>query len=165
MRAFRGEAIELWRSEFGLTLEQVELWGGAVSVHEGGGEVSLPMVSLMLPTAGLLKAMGCGTDLRRLKKEVRVLEEQQRQRSISRSTTNLIFLLALSLPLIIYLLRAQLNLRLWEEFAVEVPVFVWNESVAVRISYGKGVDLDGVRRLVGAIKVLCDGDDAFNLDF
>ena len=94
-----------------------------------------------------------------------MLEEQQRQRSISRSTTNLIFLLALSLPLIIYLLRAQLNLRLWEEFAVEVPVFVWNESVAVRISYGKGVDLDGVRRLVGAIKVLCDGDDAFNLDF
>ena len=122
VRAFRGEAMEAWREEFGLTLEEVEVWGGAVSPHEGGGEVSLPMVSLTLPTARLFAAMGCGGDLRRLKKD--------------------------------------LNLRLWEEFAIEVPVFVWNESVAVRISYGKGVDLDGVRRLIGAVKAICGQEES-----
>ena len=108
VKAFRSRAMEVWRQAFGYTKEDVEVWGGVADEHEGGSHVSLPMLSLMLPTSRLMKAMECGGDIRRLKKE--------------------------------------LNLRLWEVYAIEVPVFVWKENVAVRISYGRDVTVDSVKR-------------------
>jgi selenocysteine lyase/cysteine desulfurase len=50
------------------------------------------------------------------------------------------------------LLKAHLVLKLWQEYAIEVPVFVWkNEIVGVRISFGRKVVIQDIERLGDAI--------------
>jgi len=46
--------------------------------------------------------------------------------------------------------------KLWEEFGIEVPVFVWKEErLAVRISYGGPNVVQGVEMLVAAVSKIC----------
>ncbi|GMH52688.1 hypothetical protein TrST_g1463 [Triparma strigata] len=53
-------------------------------------------------------------------------------------------------------IKKLLTPKLWEEYGIEVPVFVWKEErLAVRISYGGPNVVQGVEMLVAAVNKMC----------
>jgi hypothetical protein len=54
----------------------------------------------------------------------------------------------LSLGKKLKLLKKYIVLKLWSEYAIEVPVFVWKEKMlGVRLSFGRHVQLEDIQRL------------------
>jgi hypothetical protein len=88
------------------------------------GEIALPMLAIPLPTRQLLQAAQFESDSLTLGKRLK-------------------------------LLKKHLGPKLWEDYAIEVPIFVWKETmVGVRISFGRHVVIDDIKRLGDAINTI-----------
>jgi selenocysteine lyase/cysteine desulfurase len=63
------------------------------------------------------------------------------------------------LPQRLKYLKQHLVLKLWNEYAIEVPVFVWKDCIlGVRISFGRHVEMDDIRRLGDAVLRIVEGE-------
>jgi hypothetical protein len=97
----------------------------------GGGVVALPMLAIPLPTSKLLQATTW------------TCEHDEATLTLAKQ---------------LKLLRNHLVPKLWQEFAIEVPVFVWkNEILGVRISFGRKVVMQDMERLGDAINIIIEG--------
>lgn len=55
------------------------------------------------------------------------------------------------------ILKKRIVPKLWEEYAIEVPVFVWKQtSLGMRISFGRQVEIGDIERLANAINLFID---------
>jgi selenocysteine lyase/cysteine desulfurase len=65
----------------------------------------------------------------------------------------------LGIPQRLKWLKHHLVLKLWNEYAIEVPVFVWKDLIlGVRISFGRHVTIDDIRRLGNAVLRIVEGE-------
>ena len=88
---------------------------------EFGGSVVVPMLAIPLPTSKILAAA-------RFTVSDLVISQQLKQ------------------------LKHHLVLKLWTEYSIEVPIFVWKDQIlGVRISFGRHVVVDDIRRLGDAV--------------
>ncbi len=53
-------------------------------------------------------------------------------------------------------LKARLTIRLWEEFKIEVPVFVFNGELCMRVSITSFVTVADFRKLAEALRTFCE---------
>jgi selenocysteine lyase/cysteine desulfurase len=124
----RAQSIVVLRNAWGLDEEEANMWGGCLGT---GDVVALPMLAIPLPTSKLLQATTCpqGNDC----KTVSLAKQLKR-------------------------LKNHLVPKLWQEYAIEVPVFVWkNEIVGIRISFGRTVVIEDIERLSDAINRIIEG--------
>lgn len=88
------------------------------------GDIALPMLAMPLPTRQLLNAATFENDSLTLGKRLKLVKKHLVQ-------------------------------KLWEDFAIEVPIFVWKQTmVGVRISFGRHLVIDDIRRLGDAINTI-----------
>jgi len=67
----------------------------------------------------------------------------------------------LSLPKKLKLLKKHMVLKLWNDYSIEVPIFIWKGTdVGVRISFGRDVVIEDVQRLGDAVnEIIVEGID------
>jgi hypothetical protein len=125
------QSIVVLSKAWGLDDGEAQIWGGAGCLGTAD-KVALPMLAIPLPTSRLLKATTF------------------RQRNSDETT--------MSLAKQLKILKSHLVPKLWQDYALEVPVFVWkNEIVGIRISFGRNVVIQDIERLGDAINRIVEG--------
>ena len=128
----RAQSIVVLSEAWGLDDDEAQLWGGAGCRLGTADVVALPMLAIPLPTSKLLQATTF-------------------QKQDNDETT-------MTLADQLKILKNHLVPKLWQEYAIEVPVFVWkNEIVGTRISFGRNVVMQDIERLGDAINIIIEG--------
>jgi hypothetical protein len=132
----RAQSIVVLSVAWGLDDDEAQMWGGdatCLGTYAADVVVALPMLAIPLPTSKLLQA---------------TTYPQERNND---ETT-------MTLAKQLQLLKNHLVPKLWQEYAIEIPVFVWkNEIVGVRISFGRKVVIQDIERLGDAINRIIEG--------
>jgi hypothetical protein len=140
----RALSIVVLSKAWGLDDNEAQIWGGGGCLGTTTADenddvlVALPMLAIPLPTSKLLQAIqGNWND----------------DETTTMTTTN-----TMTLAKQLKCLKNHLVPELWQDYAIEVPVFVWkNEILGVRISFDRKAVIQDIERLGDAINRIIEG--------